>query len=102
MRKVIFLLIIILSLPTILWAADPIIETWKLHVEKSKESPNKELIETSAYFIIQQVKFMAVHRFPSIKSFLHCRCICYIWGVFDLRCLREILRESDMQNSSKS
>ena len=36
MRKVILLLIIILSLPNTLWAADPIIGTWKLNIEKSK------------------------------------------------------------------
>lgn len=36
MRKVIFLVIIILSLPNTLWAADPIIGTWKLNVAKSK------------------------------------------------------------------
>ena len=36
MRKVIFLLIIILSLPNTLWAADPIIGTWRLNIEKSK------------------------------------------------------------------
>jgi hypothetical protein len=41
MRKVIFLLITILSFPTILWAADPIIGTWKLNVEKSTV-PHKE------------------------------------------------------------
>ena len=35
MRKVIFLLIIILSLPTATWAADPIIGTWKTNLEKS-------------------------------------------------------------------
>ena len=49
MRKVIFLLIVILSLPTNLWAADPIIGTWKLNVAKStgtegKDSPAKEII----------------------------------------------------------
>ena len=37
MRKVIFLLIVILSLPTNLWAADPIIGTWKLNIEKSEQ-----------------------------------------------------------------
>lgn len=35
MRKVIFFLIIILSLPTVLWATDPIIGTWKYNKEKS-------------------------------------------------------------------
>jgi hypothetical protein len=44
MRKVIFLLITILSFPTILWAADPIIGTWKLNVEKSTV-PHKEYTE---------------------------------------------------------
>ena len=48
MRKVIFLLIVILFFPTTLWAADPIIGTWKLNVEKSKgtegmDSPAKEI-----------------------------------------------------------
>jgi hypothetical protein len=38
MRKVIFLLIVILSLPTNLWAADPIIGAWKLNLEKSGET----------------------------------------------------------------
>ena len=47
MRKVI-LFLVILSFPTILWAADPIIGTWKLNVEKSKgtegmDSPAKEI-----------------------------------------------------------
>ena len=48
MRKVIFLLIVILSLPTNLWAADPIIGAWKLNLEKSGETEKnsiKELIE---------------------------------------------------------
>ena len=36
MRKVIFLLIIILSLPTTLWAADPFIGTWELNISKSR------------------------------------------------------------------
>jgi hypothetical protein len=44
MRKVIFLLIIILFLPTILWASDPIIGTWKLNVAKSTV-PHKEYTE---------------------------------------------------------
>ena len=44
MRKIIFLLIIILSLPTTLWAADPIIGTWKINKEKST-FPHKELTE---------------------------------------------------------
>ena len=39
MRKVIFLLIVILSLPTTLWAADPIIGTWELNIAESKLSP---------------------------------------------------------------
>jgi hypothetical protein len=47
MRKVI-LFLVIFSFPTILWAADPIIGTWKLNVEKSKgtegmDSPAKEI-----------------------------------------------------------
>jgi len=50
MRKIIFLLIIILSLPSILCAADPIIGTWKLNISKSKFPPNqpapKEQVET--------------------------------------------------------
>ena len=50
MRKVIFLLIIILSVPGVLWAADPLIGTWKLNVSKSKYPPNqpapKEQTET--------------------------------------------------------
>jgi len=53
MRKVIFLLIVILSAPSVLWAADPIIGTWKLNLEKSKipegrgrlSSPRKEMID---------------------------------------------------------
>ena len=50
MRKVI-LFLIIFSFPTILWAADPIIGTWKLNVEKSKFQSNdsmvpKEMTET--------------------------------------------------------
>ncbi len=43
MRKVIFLLIIILSVPGVLWAADPIIGTWKLkstNIENLKEAVN--------------------------------------------------------------
>jgi hypothetical protein len=36
MRKVIFLLITFLSLPTTLWASDPFIGTWKLNVSKSR------------------------------------------------------------------
>ncbi len=40
MRKVIFYLIIILSLPTILWASDPFTGTWKLNIEKSNFPPN--------------------------------------------------------------
>jgi hypothetical protein len=48
MRKGIFLLIVILSLTTNLWAADPIIGTWKLNIEKSRgtegmDSPAKEI-----------------------------------------------------------
>ncbi|NLD35897.1 MAG: hypothetical protein GX654_03425 [Desulfatiglans sp.] len=35
MRKIIFLFFIILSLPNTLWAADPIIGTWKLNIAKS-------------------------------------------------------------------
>lgn len=35
MRKFIFLLIFLFSLPNILWAADPIIGTWKLNITKS-------------------------------------------------------------------
>ena len=42
MRKVIFLLIIILSLPTTLWAADPIIGTWIYNKEKSDSSFHEE------------------------------------------------------------
>ena len=37
MRKVIFLLIIILFLASSLWAADPIIGTWKLNRNVSME-----------------------------------------------------------------
>ena len=44
MRKIIFLLIIILTLPTTLWGADQIIGTWKLNTEKSTY-PHKELTE---------------------------------------------------------
>lgn len=39
MRKVIYLLIITLFLPSTLWATDPIIGSWKLNVEKSDYSP---------------------------------------------------------------
>jgi hypothetical protein len=42
MRKVIFLLIIILSFPTILWASDPIIGTWIYNKEKSDSSFHEE------------------------------------------------------------
>ena len=44
MRKVTFLFIIVLSLSSVLWAADPIIGTWKLNIEKST-LPHKELID---------------------------------------------------------
>ena len=48
MRKVI-LFLVILSFPSTLWAADPIIGTWKLNLENSKgtegmDSPAKEII----------------------------------------------------------
>ena len=49
MRKIVFILII-LCLPTTLWAADPIIGTWKLNIAKSKyplgKEPPKEQTET--------------------------------------------------------
>ena len=35
MRKIMFLLIIFLALPNILWAADPIVGTWKTNLKKS-------------------------------------------------------------------
>ena len=40
MRKVIFLLFIILSFPSYLWATDPFIGTWELNVSKSEFTPD--------------------------------------------------------------
>ena len=49
MRKA-FLLLAVLGLTSLLWAADPIIGTWKLNLEKSKlpsnDTPPKEMTET--------------------------------------------------------
>ena len=47
MRKVIILIVTMLFLPSTLWAADPIIGTWKLNIEKSKlQTIPKEQTET--------------------------------------------------------
>ena len=45
MRKIIFLLGIIFFIPNILWAADPIIGTWKLNFEKSDKKLPPQLVE---------------------------------------------------------
>ena len=50
MRKVIIFIVTMLFLPSTLWAADPIIGTWKLNLEKSKlpstQTAPKEQTET--------------------------------------------------------
>ena len=51
MRKVIFLLIIILSLPSTVWAADPIVGTWKLNITKSKLPPELSNIKELSFTI---------------------------------------------------
>ena len=61
MRKVIFLLIITLSLPTTLWASDPIVGTWKLNAEKSIFPPDTEYAmkeQTLPHLIISIRRFM--------------------------------------------
>jgi len=63
MRKVIFLLIIILSLSSPLWAADPIIGTWKLNLAESKfpatEVMPKERTEVYRELDVDQMEFTA-------------------------------------------
>ena len=51
MRKIMFLLVIFLALPNTLWAADPIIGTWKTNIEKSTASDGQKKIkeEISTY-----------------------------------------------------
>jgi hypothetical protein len=53
MRKVIFLLIINLSLPTILWAADPIIGTWNLNIAKSNLPPELINVKELSFTIVE-------------------------------------------------
>ena len=45
MRKIIFLFIILISLSDTLWAADPIIGTWKLNIAKSVLSADEKSIK---------------------------------------------------------
>ena len=45
MRKIMFLLIIFLALPNILWAADPIVGTWKTNLKKSAISDGQRKIK---------------------------------------------------------
>ena len=45
MRKIMFLLIIFLALPNILWAADPIVGTWKTNLKKSTVSDGQRTIK---------------------------------------------------------
>ena len=45
MRKIMFLLVILLALPDTLWAADPIIGTWKTNLEKSAASDGEKKIK---------------------------------------------------------
>jgi hypothetical protein len=64
MRKVIFFLIIILlSLPSTLWAADPIIGTWKLNLAESKfpatEVMPKERTEIYRELEVDLIEFIA-------------------------------------------
>lgn len=63
MRKVIFFLIIILAVPGTLWAADPIIGTWKLNLAESKfpatEALPKERTEVYRELDVDQMEFIA-------------------------------------------
>ena len=66
MRKVIFLLIIILTLPTTLWAADQIIGTWKLNIEKSTY-PHKELTEIYKEIVKEQIELTRTGHWQGFK-----------------------------------
>jgi hypothetical protein len=51
MRKVLFLLFITFSLPSTIWAADPIVGTWKLNISKSKLPPELSNIKELSFTI---------------------------------------------------